>query len=47
VLTFHEWFAMWRDAARPQPLASRLMQLFGPPGTPVVEAVRAQAETRP
>jgi len=31
VLTFHEWIAMFRDAARPQPFASRLKQLFGPP----------------
>lgn len=31
VLTFHEWAAMFRDAARPQPWRSRLGQLFGPP----------------
>jgi sterol desaturase/sphingolipid hydroxylase (fatty acid hydroxylase superfamily) len=30
-LTFHEWVAMLRDAARPQSLRSRLSQLFGPP----------------
>jgi sterol desaturase/sphingolipid hydroxylase (fatty acid hydroxylase superfamily) len=30
-LTFHEWIAMFRDAARPQPLRARLRQLFGPP----------------
>jgi len=31
VLTFHEWAAMFRDAARPQAFRSRLKQLFGPP----------------
>ena len=31
VLTFHEWIAMFRDAARPQSPGSRLKQLFGPP----------------
>jgi len=31
VLTFHEWWAMLRDAARPQSLGSRWVQLFGPP----------------
>ena len=30
-LTFHEWIAMFRDAAQPQPFGSRLKQLFGPP----------------
>jgi sterol desaturase/sphingolipid hydroxylase (fatty acid hydroxylase superfamily) len=30
-LTFHEWIAMFRDAARPQSLGARLKQLFGPP----------------
>lgn len=38
-LTFHEWWAMLRDAARPQPLSSRLRQLFGPP-----ERARSQAQ---
>ena len=31
VLTFHEWLAMFRDAARARPIRQRLMQLFGPP----------------
>ena len=30
-LTFHEWIAMFRDAAHPQSFGSRLRQLFGPP----------------
>jgi sterol desaturase/sphingolipid hydroxylase (fatty acid hydroxylase superfamily) len=30
-LTFHEWIAMFRDAARPQSLGARVKQLFGPP----------------
>jgi len=30
-LTFHEWRAMFRDAAKPQGFLSRLKQLFGPP----------------
>jgi sterol desaturase/sphingolipid hydroxylase (fatty acid hydroxylase superfamily) len=30
-LTFHEWRAMFSDAARRQSLRSRLTQLFGPP----------------
>ncbi|HPO24592.1 MAG TPA: hypothetical protein PK135_07995, partial [Arenimonas sp.] len=30
-LTFHEWLAMFRDAAKPQGFLSRLKQLFGPP----------------
>ena len=30
-LTFHEWRAMFRDAAKPQSLLSRFKQLFGPP----------------
>lgn len=31
VLTFHEWLAMFRDAARAGSLRARLGQLFGPP----------------
>lgn len=30
-LTFHEWLSMFRDAAKPQSIGSRLKQLFGPP----------------
>lgn len=30
-LTFHEWIAMFRDFARPQPMVARLKRLFGPP----------------
>jgi sterol desaturase/sphingolipid hydroxylase (fatty acid hydroxylase superfamily) len=30
-LTFHEWRELLCDASRPQPLRSRLHQLFGPP----------------
>lgn len=30
-LTFHEWIAMFRDAARAKSLRARLQQLFGPP----------------
>ena len=39
LLTFHEWIAMFRDAARPQSLRSRFGQLFGPP-----ERAHAQAD---
>jgi len=31
VLTFHEWIAMFRDAARAGSMTQRLTQLFGPP----------------
>jgi sterol desaturase/sphingolipid hydroxylase (fatty acid hydroxylase superfamily) len=37
-LTFHEWIAMFRDAARAQGWRARLRQLFGPP-----ERARAHA----
>lgn len=30
-LTFHEWIAMFRDAARAPSLRDRVLQLFGPP----------------
>ena len=46
-LTFHEWIAMARDAARPQPWRSRLRQLFAPPGAaaPVAGAPPPRAAT--
>jgi sterol desaturase/sphingolipid hydroxylase (fatty acid hydroxylase superfamily) len=31
VLTFHEWIAMFRDFLKPQSIAGRFRQLFGPP----------------
>ena len=31
LLTFHEWLAMFRDAARATSARARLLQLFGPP----------------
>ncbi|PKM07870.1 MAG: sterol desaturase [Gammaproteobacteria bacterium HGW-Gammaproteobacteria-4] len=31
LLTFHEWVAMFRDAARAKSLRARMVQLFGPP----------------
>lgn len=31
LLTFHEWIAMFRDFARPQPLMMRFKRLFGAP----------------
>jgi sterol desaturase/sphingolipid hydroxylase (fatty acid hydroxylase superfamily) len=40
VLTFHEWIAMFRDAARPQSWRSRLGQLFGPPERAHAQAAR-------
>jgi sterol desaturase/sphingolipid hydroxylase (fatty acid hydroxylase superfamily) len=43
VLTFHEWGAMFRDAARAQPFKSRIAQLFGPPGTKVTERDEIQS----
>ncbi len=41
-LTFHEWIAMVRDAARAHGLAGKLGQLFGPP-----ERARAASDRRP
>jgi len=42
VLTFHEWLAMFRDAARAGTVRERLGQLFGPP-----ERALAQREPLP
>ncbi|TNJ33114.1 sterol desaturase family protein [Arenimonas terrae] len=43
-LTFHEWRDMFRDAARPQPLRSRLGQLFGPPERALAQQPAPKAE---
>lgn len=42
-LTFHEWSAMFRDAARAQSIRSRLVQLFGPPGSKTSESAEIQS----
>jgi sterol desaturase/sphingolipid hydroxylase (fatty acid hydroxylase superfamily) len=46
-LTFHEWRDMFRDAARPQPLRSRLGQLFGPPERALAQRTAPEPETAP
>jgi sterol desaturase/sphingolipid hydroxylase (fatty acid hydroxylase superfamily) len=46
-LTFHEWRDMFRDAARPQPLRSRLGQLFGPPERALAQQPAPGPDTAP
>lgn len=43
VLTFHEWIAMFRDAARADSLRARLGQLFGPPERALAQRELPQA----